>query len=415
MPQSHHHPLLNYLSIFALALGILWFGAPFSAQDNAESTPESQSEISVDVEVQHEAEASIIESAYASVAACPNVPYGTPETAAPIFASDDFANFVTPPNPNGAVIVDIGVFTEAVTDIDPVTSTFQMEGFVDLIWCDPRLNFDANELGWHEKFFLEENAAEELNAIWQPDITFPNQSGARETENLELIIFEDGTIEYKERFNVTLETHYDLRLFPFDTEILEVHIESLAWSTDFLVFHKNDNIDGVDDTFEIPEWDTLDSHARIQEATEIRSSVPFSEFYMEIEVQRRAGFYLWRVLLPMIVIVALSWSVFWMEENDLGNRLMVSFTGILTVVAYQFIISDQLPRISYITWMDAVVTFSFLMMAATIVENILVFFLATSNRKDTADAIATISRITFPIVYFIGLVVIAYVFGIFSL
>jgi hypothetical protein len=347
-----------------------------------------------------------------SVAACANVPYGTIETAMPHHASEEIEHFVIPPNPDGAVLVDLGLFIEAITEIDPVSNTFRIEGFLDLVWCDPRESFNPEELGWHEKFFLEDDAHEELNEIWQPDITFPNESSPRETENLELIVFEDGTIEYEERFSVTLEAHYDLLHFPFDTQVLEIEIESLAWSEQYLLFHQEEDIIGFRSDFELAEWHTSDVETHLESVREIRDRHAFSEFIMLITVERLLGFYIWRLMLPMVIIVALSWSVFWMKDDDLSNRLMVSFTGILTVVAYQFIISDTLPRIPYITFLDAVITFSFFMMALTIVENIIVYILDKGENKSWANHFEIACRYIFPSLYAAALIAIALYFGI---
>jgi len=45
----------------------------------------------------------------------------------------------------------------------------------------------------------------------------------------------------------------------------------------------------------------------------------------------------------------LSWSVFWMDKSLLGDRLSISFIGILTVVSYQILLGETLPRIAYFT------------------------------------------------------------------
>jgi hypothetical protein len=348
-----------------------------------------------------------------SAAACGKVPYGTVATAMPHHTSQELEHFVIPPNSNGAVLVDLGLFIEAITDIDPVSNTFRIEGFIDLVWCDPREGFNPEELAWHEKIFLEDNAREKLNSMWNPDITFPNESGPHETENLEVIVFEDGTIEYEERFSVTLEAHFDLTHFPFDKQVLEVEIESLAWSEQYLKFHEEADMIGLSSDFELAEWHSTSIATEIREGREIRDRHPFSEFVMLIHVERLSGFYLWRLFMPMLIIVALSWSVFWMKDDDLSNRLLVSFTGILTVVAYNFTVSDSLPHISYMTFMDAVITFSFFLMALTIVENIVVFIFHSNDREDIAHTLEVASRIVFPLFYTMGLLFIAFYFGIF--
>ena len=63
-----------------------------------------------------------------------------------------------------------------------------------------------------------------------------------------------------------------------------------------------------------------------------------SAFIVSVDVQRES-FYMRRlVIIPLVVIVLPSpSSVFWMDRSSLGDRLSVSFIGILTGVAYQLV------------------------------------------------------------------------------
>lgn len=350
-----------------------------------------------------------------SIAACTNVTYGSLNNIIEQDVSPEIPHFVVPPNAEGPVLVDIGIFVKGFSDIDPVHNVFVVEGFIDMIWCDPREGFDPEELGWHEKIFLEDDAENELQLIWWPDITFPNESGSRDTENLELLIFEDGTVEYEERFAVTLEANFDLRLFPFDTQHLEIQVESLAWSEEYLIFHEEENMIGFSSEFQLPEWEwnpDVDLTTHVESVQELRDQRPFSEFVVELTVHRRPDFYLLKVFLPMALIVALSWAVFWMDESDLGDRLSISFTGLLTVVAYQFILGDTLPHLSYLTFMDVLINYSFVMMALTVVENVLVHILRIEeHRIQVALRVDQSSRLLFPMIYFLGLAAIVVAFG----
>jgi len=349
-----------------------------------------------------------------SAAACGNVEYSEDDIVTPPALSEELPHFVIPPHTDGATLVDLGLYIVGITDIDPATNTFTLEGFLDLVWCDPRHQFDADELGWDEQVYLEEVAVDELGFIWWPDVTFPNEKGARERENEALIIYEDGTVEYEERFAATLEANYDLTRFPFDAQRLLIEIESLAWSEEYLTFHIEDSKVGFSEDFELPEWDITGVSTQVEAVQEIRDDAPFSEFLMTVDVERRPGFYLWKVFLPLVLIVMLSWSVFWTLDEPLPDSLAISFTGVLTVVAYQFVLGDSLPRIPYLTFMDAVLSFSFILMVATIGENILVHMLLANGRRGAAARIEVASRVVFPLVYVVVLAVLVMRFGVYT-
>jgi hypothetical protein len=103
----------------------------------------------------------------------------------------------------------------------------------------------------------------------------------------------------------------------------------------------------------------------------------------------------------------LSFSVFWMDRSSLGDRISVSFIGILTAVAYQVVMSEILPRIAYVTWINAFLNFSFLMMVGTVIINLVVGALDQQGRSELAQRVDHLCRWIFPLTYF-GLVLFAF-------
>ncbi|MEN0061130.1 MAG: hypothetical protein AAGA48_03215 [Myxococcota bacterium] len=306
-------------------------------------------------------------------------------------------HFVTPPEAPTEVGIALQVFE--IAEIDPATNTFEMEGYLDLVWCDPREGFDPAVVGTDREIFLENDAERELDFIWWPDFYFVNEVGPRRTENRELILKPNGTVEYREKFGVRLAANYDMRRFPFDQQTLEVEIESFAWSTEDLRFVLQDQIITFTDDFEIPEWSIIDVEESIKQKTEPRDQHEYSELLAEIEVRRDPGFYVTKIMLPLGIIVAISWAVFWMIGDTLADRMSVSFTGVLTSVAYQFIVSESLPRHIYDTFLDGFVLLSFLMMVFTIMENIVVNSLSLGGRDQVATRVDQASRVLFPTLY----------------
>jgi hypothetical protein len=107
------------------------------------------------------------------------------------------------------------------------------------------------------------------------------------------------------------------------------------------------------------------------------------------------------VVLPLIVIVLLSFSVFWMDRSSLGDRISVSFIGILTAVAYQVVMNDILPRIAYMTWINGFLNFSFLLMVGTVIINLVVGGLEQQGRAEAAHRVDHLCRWIFPLAYFV--------------
>lgn len=108
---------------------------------------------------------------------------------------------------------------------------------------------------------------------------------------------------------------------------------------------------------------------------------------VSMDVERKSFFMVRLVIVPLALIVMLSLSVFSMDRSSLGDRISVSFLGILTVVAYQMVLSEILSRISYLTLMNGLLNMSFLTMCASVVVNLRVGSLDRHGRTATGDQV----------------------------
>jgi hypothetical protein len=123
-------------------------------------------------------------------------------------------------------------------------------------------------------------------------------------------------------------------------------------------------------------------------------------FVVSVDVQRSPFYMLRLVVLPLIVIVLLSFAVFWMDRSLIGDRLSISFIGILTGVAYVLVTSELIPPISYLTLIHGFLNLSFLMMCATVLVNLRVATLEKQGKFELGDRLDRRCRWCFALVYF---------------
>ncbi|MEB3274971.1 MAG: hypothetical protein VKJ85_14395 [Prochlorothrix sp.] len=340
-----------------------------------------------------------------SPAACPSVNYPAP-TVPSVFdeasnlGSDYSALYTSPPNSAGPTRVDTGLYVVSITNVDEIQNTFQVETFLDLVWCDPRLAYDPESLepGTDEKIFLEADAAAFIEEVWWPDISLVNIAAPVEPQNQLMRIKPHGTAKYEQFLSLTLQAEFNLAQFPFDRQILPIQIESFAWNSNFLVFQEQDDTIGFSEDFSLPEWELETVETAITTRKEIRDRAPFSKFEINLGITRFWGYYVYKVLIPLMLLVTASWSIFWMGQDALADRLGVSLTGTLSVVAYQFLIVQDLPKISLITQMDAIILLSFTFTILTVFENVIVAAVHAENPHQ-ARRLDLLCRWTFPVVY----------------
>jgi hypothetical protein len=299
--------------------------------------------------------------------------------------------------------VGIAFFVTELREIDAVRDAYAFRGYVRSTWCDPRRAFDPAAVGASRRVSFGKAAEEQMASAWSP-AGFPvNRIGQMDVTDRELIVRPDGTVESNLNISLRVAADFDLRRFPFDRQRLELAVESFLWPEDDLVIVAEPQATGFAQDFSIPEWNIRRVGTRTESSSALRSAEPFSRIVLEIDVVREWGFYVWKIMLPLVVIVALSWSIFWMSDERVAGRSRITATGVLTIVAYQFVVGEDLPRIAYLTLLDKVMILSFMLLAVTVVESLIV-----SRYQDDdmprAVRIDRISRLLFPGTYLVLMV-----------
>jgi hypothetical protein len=320
------------------------------------------------------------------------------DESAQLLNPDNELRLGEPPDPSGPTPVHVGLFVSDLRDIDALSSSYHLRGVLSISWTDPRLAFDPAVEGVAEKIYFGQDADRLAQQIWTARGFPANQLEEVKITERVYSIGADGTVRGDSNVSLRLAANYDLRRFPFDQQTLVLEIESFAWNDSQVVFVADAGATGFDVEFDTPEWQITNVSASEESVPVVRSSKPFSRLTLAIDIERKVGFYLWKILLPLLIIVALSWSVFWMVEDKFGVRVRASATGVLTIVAFQFVASQNLPRIGYLTLMDKIMVISFLLLTTTVLQSYIV-----SRYQDGNPAKALLidrhSRWIFPLSY----------------
>jgi hypothetical protein len=318
--------------------------------------------------------------------------------------------------------VDCAILIIDVVNIDDLNESFQAEIAVLASWNDPRLAFDPQAEGTNLKLFQGSFQFNEVFKGWWPQLVILNEVGREEPKAVTVMVSPDGTVRYREQRNAVLETPMELHDFPFDTQRLKASMipfgatsdevvlavdERFAKSTDDYVRRENKDVN-------VAGWDLQRLDMSVDEtfmmAGEDRTR--FSRLVTTIQLQRRSWQYVWEILFPLLVLVSVVWSIFWVEIDSLADRLNISFIGVLTIVAYQFVLVENMPRMSYLTFLDSVLISSFVMITLTVPQSLLIHSLVRKGKQRVARTIDRTSRWAFPLVYFLLLASVSRWYGI---
>lgn len=302
--------------------------------------------------------------------------------------------------------VSVGMYLVDITSLDETSNTYTVEMDVFVSWHDEDLKFDPAAEGAETRVYAGKEVGQVREDIWQAQIYPTNPVGQFSAGGQKLVVYADGHAELTGRVTATLRARLDYRRFPFDTQVLPIELESFPWNMDEVTLLPDREHSGYDQLTALSEWEVVGLKIDQYEKTRVRDVVPFSDLRFSISVQRDAGFYLWKIFLTVVIIVALTWVVFWMSGEGLGRRAGISSSGILTVIAYQFVTTSSLPKVSYLTVADKVMILSVVMIAATMVESLLVDGL-TRTDPDRKLRIDRVCRLAYPATFALALLLLA--------
>ncbi len=314
---------------------------------------------------------------------------------------------VSPPKVDGAPVeVVLGVFVSEILHIDEGENAYETKGYLTMSWVDPRLAFaapaDQFELSSEpaQRVYLQHDAELLLEQIWWPDIEFVNNVRDSDPADEEVIVSSDGRIEFRERFVETLATTFEMRKFPFDRQRLLMELQPFAWSSRDVVLKQDEEIFGFSDEFALAGWHITDVDVEVQSHQEKYEGVPFSQLTVSIAVKRDPGFFVWKFLVPLTIVMLMIASSLWIPADQIKDRVAATLTGVLTSAAYGFTISRYLPDHVYDTYLESVIIASLLYAALLTMIHVLNFRLHVGSRRGLSERVDRAARVLFPLGFF---------------
>jgi hypothetical protein len=301
----------------------------------------------------------------------------------------------------------VDLYNVNIDSIEERTQTFEVEAFLTAAWFDERQAFAGGET----RVYQGETAVELLKTtVWHPDFEIIDARGPRETLHITLTVDPDGFITLTERFRAFIVQPFDLYDFPLDAHEISFTVAPFYYNNEEVTF-LSANEERATFTWETNEWLIADVQVIIDDGTADAAIYPgFASTTLQMIISRIPQFYITNVFLPLLLIVAISWAVFWMDFRSmhLADRLSVSFTSVLTVVAFDFVTADDLPQLPYQTLLDRAITFSYIVLSLSVLENVLSYLRHRRSEEDVTR-IDQVSRWLFPVVYYAGLLLIVVV------
>jgi hypothetical protein len=304
--------------------------------------------------------------------------------------------------------VSVGLYITNLVSIDETRESFEVGGYLTAKWNDPRLALAADPISGNpdQEQINRHYRAED---IWTPPIQAAN-SISHSTRSGLLEVDRNGEVTYTESFDAVLSNDFALRKFPFDTQVLRFEFQPFLSASSGIRFAAQ----ALPSTGMSPEQHTELAAWRVKdlqysaEKMGGRGIIPETrEALFQIVIERRSGFYVWKILLPLLLMTMIPSVVFWMDVKEFDWTLKVPMTMLLSMVALEFAVARDLPRIGYVTFLDALFLASYFFCFLCILEITVVFLMQERGRRPAAEKLHRAGRWGYPLAYFLLLAVLA--------
>ena len=74
-----------------------------------------------------------------------------------------------------------------------------------------------------------------------------------------------------------------------------------------------------------------------------------------LEIERETDYYIFKIIFPIILILMICWSAIWISPKEIESRLTVTIVCLLSLIADNFVIYSELPKLEYLTIMDWII------------------------------------------------------------
>jgi len=284
--------------------------------------------------------------------------------------------------------VDVLIYVIDIDEVNSVAQSFRATVYAEFRWMDPELAHPGPD-----------SISKNLEEIWYPRTQILNQQRLVDTFPRTAEIQPNGEVVFRQRVWGDFSESLELREFPFDTQQLKISLVNVKFGARQVRYHI-DPQSGVAETLRIPDWQVRSWGVSPQLLPIGHNHTERPAVVVSLEVERYASYFILKVILPLILIVAMSWMVFWIDPSMAAPQISVAVTAMLTLIAYRFAIGGMVPRLGFLTSLDYFVMGSTILVFVGLMEVIYTARLFQSGQADKARAVDQKARWIIPLIYF---------------
>ena len=309
------------------------------------------------------------------------------------FTTSTNAAELTRPLPDeGATKVMAGIYIIDIDGIDTANQSFDANVYLQYRWHDSRLSHEGPG-----------PITLPLELVWNPQVQIVNQQRTWPTFPEIVTVSPDGEVFYRQRVWGSFSQPLKLHDFPFDMQSFTVRLAAAGYTPEEVEFVSDqEKQSGIAEELSVADWKVTDWVAKPAPYAPIpgsESNGTLPGYVFTFTADRLDAYFVIKVIIPLVLIVAMSWVVFWMEPKEVGSNVGISITTMLTLIAYRFAVDTSLPKLPYLTRLDYFIMASTVLVFLSLIQAVITSWLAKKGKLKSAVWLNRVCRVAFPAVF----------------
>ncbi|MCU0436977.1 MAG: hypothetical protein MUC49_03620 [Raineya sp.] len=182
-----------------------------------------------------------------------------------------------------------------------------------------------------------------------------------------------------------MKQRWELHNFPFDKQKLRIKVENPQFTTKDLIFVPDTLGESYDPKLEVDGWKITSFkitnsighyNTAFGDNTQKKPESDYSQFLVDITIERDAWGLFFKLFLGMYVAFAISFVTFFIDPSHAEPRFGLPVGGLFAAVGNKYVIDSYLPETSTLTIVDTLHGLTFIMIF------VIIAFSALSLRQD---------------------------------
>ncbi len=227
--------------------------------------------------------------------------------------------------------------------------------FTENEWKSLRATDPSDGLEFLNLFKLDRDLVKSKYHLKPYSIEIPQQVELGWKNDLDLTYISEGIFTFRNKF--------DLRNFPFDRQKLTIYLVNRFWPISENIIAVSDytkkSLNDFSKQNDITGWNIVGNDLNYEIYKGPNDSFYFDGIKFELIIERKSSYYIFKIILPIVLILIVCWSSVWINPKEIESRLTITIVCLLSLIAYNFVVDADMPKLEYLTIMDYIILISY--------------------------------------------------------